>query len=131
MAASVPPVPPVRAMLPLVIVGRELKSVTRAEEIARALRDSAAGVTHIEVVQDRHRVGCARDGGAAVEPDQDAIDGELHPAVRRWFRRSCGRSMPPQSPAKGCVSGLLLVAPPIVASLYDVKLTGLLAVPCA
>ena len=32
--------------------------------------------------------------------------------------------MPPQSPAWGLVSGLLLVAPPIVASLYDVKLTG-------
>ncbi len=39
--------------------------------------------------------------------------------------------MPPQSPACGVVSGLLLVAPPIVASLYDVKVTGLVAVPSA
>ena len=39
--------------------------------------------------------------------------------------------MPPQSPANGCVSGLLLVAPPMLASLYDVKVTGLVAVPSA
>ena len=31
--------------------------------------------------------------------------------------------MPPQSPARGVVTGLLLVTPPTVASLYDVKFT--------
>ena len=39
--------------------------------------------------------------------------------------------MPPQSPAWGVVSGLLLVAPPTLASLYEVKITGLEAVPWA
>ena len=39
--------------------------------------------------------------------------------------------MPPQSPACGVVSGLLLVAPPTLASLYEVKVTGFDAVPWA
>ena len=91
MAASVPPVPPVRVMSLLVIDGPRVEERDGAEEIARALRDRAAGVADIDVVQDRHRVGRAGDRGAAVGPDQDAVDRELHAAGRRWFRRSCGR----------------------------------------
>ena len=92
MAASVPPVPPLSAMLVLVIDGREAKSGDRAVEVARTLGNGTAAVADIGEVDDRHRGIGAGDGRATVGSLQRAVHGEGRVQISRSsFRYSCGK----------------------------------------